>query len=86
MKKMRFSLRMKRAGKNVISILTIRKSWISHKIIPFIEPTSDVLTRQLGKPNSKEKKSIKGKVGCTQCLSSGRAWENEKAAKQTIKK
>ena len=54
MKKMRFSLRMKRAGKKVISILTIRKSWISHKIIPFIEPTSDVLTRQLGKPNSKE--------------------------------
>jgi hypothetical protein len=41
-KKMRFSLRMKRAGKKVISILTIRKSWISYKIIPFIEPTSDL--------------------------------------------
>lgn len=35
---MRLPLRMKKAGKNVVPTLIMKKSWVSYRIVTFMEP------------------------------------------------
>lgn len=44
-KRMRLPLRVKKAGKNVVPTLTMKKSWISYRIITFMEPMGSLTSQ-----------------------------------------
>lgn len=58
---MRLPLRMKKAGKNVVPTLIMKKSWVSYRIVTFTEPMRSLTSQGQppSKPNSTEGQKAK---------------------------
>lgn len=67
-KRMRLPLRMKKAGKNVVPNLMMKKNWISYKVMTWGTHERSEITRQPSTPNSKEGQAHKSEVTHTLSL------------------
>lgn len=75
--------RMKKTGKIVVLTLTMRKSWVSCKVITSMEPMRSLRSR--GNQVNQTPKRDRGRV--VHAVSPfGRAWETDVAAEETGRK
>ena len=80
---MRLPSRMKKASKIVVLTLTVRKSWVSYKMITSMEPVRSLRSR--GNQVNQTPKRDRGKVAHA-VSPFGRAWETDVAAGETGRK